>query len=193
MEHFAGIEVLTIREKGTYASLPPAWTAKPECCLADGGETERFYLFSGEGEQLGFPALREARTLTLYLTGPGAEEVLYFEKKTGLLGFRMDVYNAKEQLIGSVQKSQKSIRSSYEISDGMNRLFFLAEGPAIMPESFVVLRQDQPAGKISRRLAKTAEEGVYRQDHFSLVFPMGIDTREKGALVGALILIDLLH
>ncbi|OQA57300.1 MAG: Scramblase [Candidatus Omnitrophica bacterium ADurb.Bin277] len=187
------IDSLTLREKKIYRNLPATWKIRPEICFANAAEEECFYLFSEKGQPEGFPKLQQAKTITLYMVSARGEEILYFEKKAGVFGIRMEIFDAGERILGSIQKASKSIRNTYELYDAGDKPLFLVEGPAMLPESFTIRKDGEPIGKISRKLAREPEEGVARQDHFGIIFPMGCDARDKGILLGAQILIDLSH
>ena len=127
------------------------------------------------------------------MTNTKGEEILYFEKKSGVLGIKMEVYGSKENFLGAIQKKAHSIRHTYEVQNPAGQTVYLIEGPAMMPEVFTITKQEVKVGRMSRKMTKQFEEGVSRQDHFSLIFPMGIDSQDKGVLLGGLILIDLSH
>ncbi len=193
MDVLKSIDSLVIREKKEYTGVPSTWKVRPEFCLSDSSEKECFYLFSEKGTAQGFPALQESKSLTLYMTNTKGEEILYFEKKSGVLGIKMEVYGSKENFLGAIQKKAHSIRHTYEVQNPAGQTVYLIEGPAMIPEVFTITKQEVKVGRMSRKMTKQFEEGVSRHDHFNLIFPMGIDSQDKGVLLGGLILIDLSH
>lgn len=184
---------LTVREKKTYASIPSNWKLKPEFCLVDSSENEVFYIVSEKGAVMGFDFLKTSKSLTLYMMDVKGDETLYFEKRFGFFSNKMNVYNASEELLGSIQKNPKSIKNVFNVCDHADQLLYQIEGPAVDPENFDIVQNDAVVGKLSKRWEKVTEEGVSKQDHFGIVFPLNGEPNEKSLLLGALFLVDFLY
>jgi uncharacterized protein YxjI len=193
IEGLKDFDSLTIREKKKYPGIPETWTLKPEFCLVNGSDEEVFYVVSEKGSLLGFDLLKDAKTYTLYMVDPQGKEVLYFVRKTGLFSSKTEIFNADEELLGSILKKKGSVKAAFEILDAVGRPAYRVDGPAAAPDSFRVLRGEATVGKISKRWGKVAEEGVSKQAHFGIVFPMGSEPKEKGMLLGMLFLLDFLY
>ncbi len=193
MEKLKEFDSLVIREKKEYTGIPANWKIKPEFCLADGGDEEVFYVVSEKGTPLGLSFLKEAKTYTLYLMDRQGKEILYFEKQFSLFSKKAEVFSADEELLGTIEKSKGANKTAYESHDSAGRLLYQVESPGGAAETFQIARNGMTVGKISRRLGKVMEEGVARQDHFGIIFPMGCDPKEKGVLLGLLFLLDFLY
>ena len=193
MEIIKDIDSLTIREKKEYTGIPSSWNIKPEFCLSDSSEKEILYAVSEKGEWKGFDYLRDAKTYTLYVVNQNGDEVFFFKKQFGLLSNKASIFNSDEDLIGEVQKSSKAVKTIYEVGEKAGRFSYQVEGPAVKPEVFHIYQNNIAVGRLSKKPGKNLEEGVSRQAHFGIVFPMGCGLNEKAALLGALLLIDLLN
>lgn len=191
MEQLKSLDSLTLREKKKYAGIPPAWKLKPICCLSDISEEEVYYAAS-EGEAVSnLAAFRKAHAFTLYFLNKKGEQILSFKKHAGLFVNKMEVFDAAEDLLGSVQRNGSS-KTHFQILDAGGQVLYEIEGPSANPEAFHIRKGDATVGKISKRPARIAEEGVSSNGHFGIVFPFAADTSEKSVLLGALFLIDLL-
>ena len=102
----------------------------------------------------------------------------------------MEIFDASEDLLGSVQK-QGSSKTHFQALDAGRQVLYDLESSPANPETFHIRKGGATTGKISRRPTRIAEEGVSRNDHFGIVFPFVADTVEKSVLLGALFLIDL--
>jgi len=190
MEQLKRLDSLNLREKNKYAA-PAHWKLKPLCCLSDASEEELYYAVLEGGTAEGLAGLRKAHEFTLYLLNKKGEEILYFEKHAGLFANKMEIYDAAEDLLGSVQKHGGS-KNHFQARDAGGQLLYDIMGLAVASELFSIRKRDVTLGKISRRPTRIAEEGVSRNDHFGIVFPLEADMPEKSILLGALFLIDLL-
>lgn len=191
MEQLKHLDSLSLREKKKYAGIPESWKLKPVCCLSDVSETEIYYAAPEGGAVAGMADFRKARAFTLYLLNKKGEEILYFEKHAGLFANKMEIYDASEDLLGSVQK-QGTSRAHFQALDGAGKVLYIIEAPSSSaPEKFYIQKNGVTVGRISKRPTRIAEEGVSRNDSFGIVFPLEADLVEKGILLGALFLIDL--
>lgn len=190
MEQMKFIDSLAIREKKKYLGVPENWKIRPVCCLSDISEEEVYYAALG-GAAMGIGALSKVPSFTLYFLNRKGEEIFYFEKRSGLFSNKMEVFDAAENLTGSVQK-QGGSRTAFQALDAGRRVLYDIEATSAAPEIFQIRKGSVTAGKISRRPTRIAEEGVFRNDHFGITFPLDAEIAEKSILLGVLFLIDFL-
>jgi hypothetical protein len=190
MEQLRFLDSLNIREKKTYSRAPASWKFMPLCCVSDVSDEEVYYAISEGGTVSDLAVFRKAHTFTLYLINAKGEQVLYFKKHAGLFANKIEIFNAAEDHLGSVQKHGAS-KTHFQVLDAGGQVFYDVDGPPVNPETFHIRKGDATVGKISKRPTRIVEEGVSRNDHFGIVFPFAADTTEKSVLIGALFLIDL--
>ena len=190
MEQLKHLDSLTLREKKKYVGIPTAWKLKPLCCLSDISEEEFYYAAAEGGAVSDLAAFRKSHAFTLYLLNKKGEQILSFKKHAGLFANKMEVFDAAEDLLGSVQRHGSS-KTHFQILDAGGQVLYEIEGPPVDPETFHIRKADATVGKISKRPTRIAEEGVSSNDHFGIVFPLAADASEKSILLGALFLIDL--
>ena len=190
MKQLKHLDSLSLREKNKYAGIPEGWKLKPICCLSDVSEGEIYYAVPEGGTVAGMAALCKAHAFTFYLLDKKGEEILCFKKHAGLFANKMEVLDASEDLLGSVQKHGGS--HHFQVQDAGGEVLYDVVGSASSPEIFSIRRGNVTLGRISKRPTRFAEEGVSRNDHFGIVFPLEAETSEKSILLGALFLIDLL-
>jgi len=189
MEQMKLLDSLSIREKKKYEGVPENWKLKPVCCLSNVSEEEIYYAALESGVLIGMAALRKIPSFTLYFLNRKGEEILYFEKRAGIFSNKTEVFDATESLIGSVQK-QSGPKRAFRVLDAGGHILYDIETASAASETFQIRREGVAAGKISRRPPRIAEEGVFRNDHFGITFPLEADPAEKSVLMGALFLID---
>lgn len=190
MEQLKSLDSLTLREKKKYSGIPEGWKLKPVCCLSSISEEEVYYAASEGGAVSELAAFRKSSAFTLYLLNKKGEQILYFKKRAGLFANKMEVFDASESLLGSVQK-QGSAKTHFQVLDaGGQVLYLIADAPA-NPDTFHIRKGDAVLGKISKRPTRIAEVDVSCNVHFGIVFPFDADTAGKSVLLGALFLIDL--
>lgn len=190
MEQLRHLDSLSLREKKKYSDVPEGWKLTPVCCLSDISEEEVYYAVSEGGAVSALAAFHKSSAFTLYLLNKKGEQTLCFKKHAGLFANKMEIFDASEGLLGSVQKHGSS-KTHFQVLDAGSQVLYGIEGPSANPETFHIWKGDAIVGRISKRPVRIAEEGVSRSDHFGIVFPFSADVAEKSILLGALFLIDL--
>lgn len=190
MEPLRSLDSLNLREKKKYTGVPESWKLKPVCCFSDISEEEVYYAVSEGGAVSDLAIFRKSHTFTLYLLDKGGEQRLYFKKHAGIFSNKMEIFDASEDLLGSVQR-QGTSKTHFQVLDAGGQVIYGIECAPADLEIFHILQNSATVGKISKRPTRTAEEGVSRAAHFGIVFPFGADETEKSILLGALFLIDL--
>ena len=190
MEEMRSLDSLNLREKKKYSDVPANWKLKPICCLSDISENEVYYTASEGGGAATLASFHKAHEFMLYLLNKKGEEVFSLKKHAGLFANKLEIFDASEGLLGSVQK-QGSAKAHFQVLDAGGQLLYEIEGPLVNPETFHIRRGGATVGRISKRPTRTADAEIPRIDHFGIVFPFGADPIEKGVLLGALFLIDL--
>ena len=185
MEQLRSLDSLNLREKKKYSGIPENWKLKPFCCFSDISEEEVYYAVSER------PVFRKVQAFTIYLLDKKGEEVLCLKNRAGLFSNKLEVFDASEDLLGSVQK-QGSSKTRFQVLGAGGQVLYEIDGTsAASTEVFRIRKGDVTLGKISKRPTRVAEEGVSRNASFGIVFPLAADTTEKAILLGALFLIDL--
>jgi len=190
MEQLRSLDSLNLREKKIYSGLPENWKLKPVCCLSDISEEEIYYAASEGGAVSELAAFRKSHTFTLYLLNKKGDQILCFKKHSGMFSNKLEIFDASEDLLGTVQKHGSS-KTYFQVLDAGGHDLYGVEGPLEDPEMFHIRKNNVVVGKISKRPTRIAEEDVSSNDHFGIVFPFAAETAEKGVLLGALFLIDL--
>jgi len=190
MEQLKALDSLNLREKKKYSGVPETWKLKPVCCLSDISEEEVYYAVSEGGAVSEWATFRKSHAFTLYLLNKKGEQVLYFKKQSGFFVHKLEVFDASEDMLGSIQKEGSS-KTHFQVLDAGGQVLCRIEGPPANPETFHIRKGDATVGKISKRPTRIAEEGVSSNDHFGIVFPFSADLTEKCILLGAVFLIDL--
>jgi len=190
MDQLKHLDLLSLREKRKYTGIPENWKLKPICCLSDASEEEIYYAAAEGGAVSELALFRKIHAFTIYLLDKNGEEILCFKKRAGLFANKLEVFDAFEDLLGSIQK-QGSSKTHFQVLDAGGHVLYDVESPSANPESFRIRKGGVTLGKISKRPTRIAEEGVSRNTSFGIVFPLAADTTEKGILIGALFLIDL--
>jgi hypothetical protein len=193
MEQLESLDLLSLREKKKYTRTPEDWKLQPLCCLSDSSEEEVYYAVTEGDKGPDWALLRQPKAFALYLLNKKGEEVLYFKKHVGLFGEKLEIFDASENLLGSVRKQGSSkIKIQFQALDAGGKAFYDIEGRPEDPDIFHIMRGAVALGRISKRPTPLVEEGISRKDHFGVVFPFAADATEKSVLLGALFLIDLM-
>jgi hypothetical protein len=190
MEQLGSLDSLNLREKKKYSEIPENWKLKPVCCLSDISEEEIYYGASEGSASSDLEFFRKSYAFTLYLLNKNGEQILYFKKHAGLFVNKLEIFDASENRLGSVQK-HGSLKTQFQVLDAGGQLLYSIEGQIEDLETFRILKGAVVVGKISKRPIRMAGEAISQKSHYGIVFPFAADTSEKGILLGALFLIEL--
>jgi hypothetical protein len=188
MEQLGSLDSLNLREKKKYSGIPESWKVKPVCCLSDISEEEVYYAASEGGSD--WAVFRQPRAFAFYLLNKKGEQILHFRKHVGLFTNKLEILDASEDRLGSVQKQGVS-KTQFQVLDAGGRALYGIASHLEDPETFHILKGASTVGKITKRPIRIAGEGISLKSHFGIVFPFAADTAEKSILLGALFLVDL--
>lgn len=191
MESLASLDLLTVRERRSYEDLSGESQSRPVCCLVDSSEQAVYYASPQQGVAASMSELRKARTFFLSLVDGTGREQFSLERRGGLFGDRIEIFDAGKQSLGFIQK-RGGARAHFRVSSAAGHVLYDIESASASPEIFSIRQAGGVVGKISRRPAKCVESEISQNDHFGIVFPFTAGEAEKGVLLGALFLIDLL-
>jgi hypothetical protein len=190
MEQMSALDSLNLREKKKYSDVPESWKLKPLCCLSDVAEKEIYYAASEGGAVSKMAVFHKSPDFAIYLLNKKGEQILSFKKHAGIFANKLEVFDMSENLVGTIQ-THGSSKACFQVLGPGGQALYDIEGPLANSEIFHILKGGARVGRISKRPISTAEAGDSQCNHFGIVFPFTSDPMEKGALLGALFLIDL--
>ncbi|MBD3270993.1 MAG: scramblase [Elusimicrobia bacterium] len=133
------------------------------------------------------------RPLKLCIYAPHKHLVLYLIKCFRLYFHRMDVYVAGGRYLGCIKKHFMFFGRWYSIYDAQGTELFEIYGPWWHPWTFRIQQNTVEIGKIVKRWVGLLKEGFTDIDNFGVTFPQQLSNDEKSLILGATMLIDLIH
>ena len=105
----------------------------------------------------------------------------------------MEIFDAKGELLGTIQKRFGLVRRIYSIIDAAGQEVFQLFGPFLHPWTFNVKVDGREIGKITKKWSGLMKEAFSDADNVAITFPADLDVRAKALLLGAVFLIDFVH
>ncbi|KAJ8048511.1 Phospholipid scramblase 2 [Holothuria leucospilota] len=117
--------------------------------------------------------------------------------------FTISVESPPGQTIGFVRQRASAWKPYYDVLDANSEVILKIRGPCCPCQTiccrgdvdFNVLSVDesQNVGRISKQWAGITKEWFTKADNFGITFPMDLDVKAKGTLMGALFLIEFMY
>ena len=137
--------------------------------------------------------LKSARPFTMHILTPEAAPVFVLKRPFRLFFHKLEVFDADERLLGSIEMRFSFVRRIYTVTDHTTGEVDQIVGPLFKPWTFHINRQGKEAGVITKKWSGLLAEAFSDADNFGITFPPGIDARQKALYLGAVFLIDTAH
>jgi uncharacterized protein YxjI len=193
MEELASVDGLMVSQRKEWGEILSGFETKNKYAILDPtGRT--LYLAAEEGGSLLLRMfLKALRPFTIAVQSEGGQPVLRAVRPFRFYFHKMDVYDARGQRLGTIQRRFSLLRRIYAVFDGSGREIFELFGPILHPWTFQIKRDGVEYGKITKRWSGLMKEAFTDADRFGVVFPPDWDVAIKGLFLGAVFLIDFVH
>ena len=136
--------------------------------------------------------LKTLRPFTIHILSSQSSSVLKLNRPFRFFLHEMSILDSTGKLLGIIKQKFSLLSRKFIVKDSTGREIYKIFGPFLHPWTFRILKNEQEVGKISKKWSGLGKELFTDADNFNIVFPSGIDVNQKGILLGALFLIDML-
>lgn len=192
MTGLAQMDSLVVRQKKEWGEILTGFEMKNKYSIQDPGGSE-VYLAAEESGFLGRWFLKSARPFTMHIFTPGGQPALKLVRPFRFLFYRIDIHDAAGQRLGSVVKRWAFFQRIFSVLDANEQELYRIVGPFWRPWTFLIQKEEQEVGKISKNWGGLGRELFTDADQFGVQFPPGLDVRVKSILLGAVFLIDFAY
>ncbi|OQX87652.1 MAG: scramblase [Candidatus Omnitrophica bacterium 4484_70.2] len=191
MEKLQNEGVLLVQQKKEWGEILTGFETKNKYVIIN-PSGEQLYWVGEESSFLSRWFLKNLRPFTLHILSPQGNLVLKLVRPFRLFLSELSVFDSTDRFLGEIKQKFSFFSRKFVVKDATGRELYEIFGPFLHPWTFRILRNGEEVGKISKKWSGLGQELFTRADNFNIVFPPGIDGEQKGVLLGALFLIDML-
>jgi len=192
MDSMSSIDTLVVSQKKEFGEILTGFETRNRYVVMDTAGNELYYAVEQSSALLRwfFRALRPFTILIMDLQG---KTVLRLVRPFRFYFHRLDIYDDKDNLLGSIQKRFSILRRIYSVLDRLGSEIFQLFGSILTPWTFNIMKGDHEIGKIVKRWSGLLKEAFTDADNFGVMFPPNLEYMQKALILGAVFLIDFVH
>lgn len=193
MERLQASEQLIVRQRKEMGEILTGFETRNIYHILDARGVELYRAGEEGGSVLTRIFLRAMRPFRIRIEDLQGNTVLHLVRPFRFFFHRVDIYDARDNHLGAVQRRFSFVRRVYSILDSMGRELCDLFGPLLRPWTFKIRRDGEDLGRIAKRWSGLFKEGFTDADNFGVEFPAGTGLTEKALLMGAVFLVDFVH
>ncbi len=192
MENLKQAGSLVVQQKKEWGEILTGFETRNKYSILD-ASGQQLYLAAEESSLLARLLLKQFRPFTLHILSPQGNPVLKLVRPFRFYFHEMAIIDASGKTLGTIKKKFSVLSRQFTVEDSVGMEICRIHGPLLHPWTFRILKHEAETGKITKRWSGLGKEMFTDADNFNITFPPDADTEQKGVLLGALFLIDMLH
>ncbi len=193
MEQLKALDSLVVKQVKEMGEILTGFETKNRYSIIDENGGEVYFAQEVGGSFWVRTFLKAVRPFTIILNNPGGQAVLTFKRPFRWFFYELSIYDAQENLLGTIKRQFDLLRRVYSVRDADGQEMFQLFGPILHPWTFHIRQQGKDLGKITKKWSGILKESFTDADNFGVMFPPGADVNKKAVLLGAVFLIDFSH
>jgi len=137
--------------------------------------------------------LRSSRPFVVRVVDKQGGRVLELRRPFFCLLSRLYVYDGEGEYLGTVQRRFALLERRYTLYDAAGRPLCDLVGPLFRPWTFLIVRDGQTYGRVTKEFGGLLTELFTEADTFGATFPLNWDTHVKALVLGSVFLLDFVH
>ena len=193
MERLSAVDGLVVGQKKEWGEILTGFETKNRYLVMDTSGNELYAAAEVGGSWLGRQFLKSLRPFTVSIQAFDGQVVLKAVRSFRFYFHKLDVFDARGELLGTILKRFSFLRRIYSVLDAAGREVFQLFGPILHPWTFEIRQDDTLLGKITKKWSGLLKEGFTDADNFGVTFPAEWDVRTKALFLGVVFLVDFVH
>ncbi len=193
MEELMNVDGLMVRQKKEWGEILTGFETRNKYEISDpAGGT--MYMAAEVGTSiLSRMFLQALRPFEMHILAPDGTPVIVVRRPFKFYFHTIDVYDANDRLLGSLNRHFSMLRRLYTVSDSSGAPKAELFGPILHPWTFEIRRDGTSHGKITKKWSGLGKEAFTDADNFGIEFPPKAPAELRAVLLGAVFLIDFVH
>jgi hypothetical protein len=193
MDALASVDTLVVSQKREWGEILSGFETRNRYVILDSTGNELYLAAEHAGSTLGRIFLKSFRPFQMSVYTPDGEEVLRLSRPFRFFFHELTVQDASGAPLGSIRREFSLLRRLYTVSSPSGQEGCELMGPIFRPWTFLIRRNGQEYGRISKKWSGVLKEAFTSADNFGITLPKEWDPRLKAVFLGAVFLIDFVH
>lgn len=193
MERLSSFDALVISQKKEWGEILSGFETKNKYIVLDPAGNELFAAVEEGGSTLLRLFLKALRPFEINIYTLENKLLLNLKRPFRFYFHELHIYDAHGKPLGTIKRRFSFLRRIYSVLNISDEELFQLFGPILHPWTFVIKKQEQEYGKITKKWSGLMKEGFTDADNFGVTFPTTLNVKNKALLLGAVFLIDFVH
>lgn len=191
MEKLQNLDTIIVQQKKEWGEIITGFETKNKYTIVDSSGNQ-LYWAAEESSFLSRCFLKKLRSFTIRILSSTGNNVLKLNKPFRFYFHEINIMDSSGKQLGIIKRNFSLFSINFLIKDSSGREIYKINGPFLHPWTFRILKDNQEVGKILKKWSGAGKELFTDADNFNIIFPANIDITQKGILLGALFLIDMI-
>ena len=193
MESLSSLDALVVSQKKEWGEIMTGFEQKNKYVVADPSGNELFAAVEEGGSMILRFFLKALRSFEINIYTFEKKLVLKLKRPFRFYFHELHISDAQGNPLGTIQRRFTILRRKYSVLSNSGDEILQLFGPILHPWTFIIKKDDDELGKITKKWSGLMKEGFTDADNFGVTFPAGMDIKTKSLLLGAVFLIDFVH
>lgn len=193
MERLSSLNALIVTQKKEWGEILTGFETKNKYAVLDPSGNELFAAVEEGGSTLLRFFLKALRPFEINIYTFENKLVLKLKRPFRFYFHELHITDAHGKPLGTIQRRFSLLRRIYSVLSISGDEIFQLFGPILHPWTFLIKKEEQEYGKITKKWSGLAKEGFTDADNFGITFPATLEVKKKALLLGAVFLIDFVH
>jgi uncharacterized protein YxjI len=193
MENLQAVSSLMVTQCKEWGEILTDFETKNKYIVRSESGAELYWAAEEGGSIIVRLLLKALRPFTVVLLNADKEVLIRIKRPFRFYFHQATVVDVNGELLGRLNKRFSIIRKKYSVFDSDNKEIYQLFGPLFRPWTFVIKKDGEEFGKITKKWSGLLKESFTDADNFGVEFPSTWDVKLKALFLGAVFLIDFVH
>jgi uncharacterized protein YxjI len=193
MENLQSVSSLMVAQCKEWGEILTDFETKNKYVVRNESGVEVYWAAEEGGSILLRWFLKALRPFTMVVSNADKNVLMRVKRPFRFYFHEATVVDASGESIGRLSKRFSIIRKKYSVFDSADNEVYQLFGPLFRPWTFIIKRDGEEFGKITKKWSGLLKESFTDADNFGVEFPSTWDVKLKALFLGAVFLLDFVH
>jgi uncharacterized protein YxjI len=193
MENLQSVSSLMVAQCKEWGEILTDFETKNKYVVRNESGVEVYWAAEEGGSILLRWFLKALRPFTMVVLNADKNVLMRVKRPFRFYFHEATVVDASGESIGRLSKRFSIIRKKYSVFDSADNEVYQLFGPLLRPWTFIIKRDGEEFGKITKKWSGLLKESFTDADNFGVEFPSTWDVKLKALFLGAVFLLDFVH
>lgn len=193
MENLQSVSSLMVAQCKEWGEILTDFETKNKYVVRNESGVEVYWAAEEGGSILLRWFLKALRPFTMVVLNADKNVLIRVKRPFRFYFHEATVVDASGESIGRLSKRFSIIRKKYSVFDSADNEVYQLFGPLLRPWTFIIKRDGEEFGKITKKWSGLLKESFTDADNFGVEFPSTWDVKLKALFLGAVFLLDFVH